>query len=172
MTVDLIDHGEKLVRPLPLSPMDFVNAYRPHLLQLPLRQTPLHKPFHRAVHRFPTGLKHLGRLSPAQPPRPAGQEPPSSPALPDACLHSTESVPPPLHAPRIPRAAARTENGWGFPTAAQIASTAPPVGRSPGPASDTASTDRACCDAPPAGSRSRAPPPGYSAVEPLGKQTP
>src|SRR5271169_6473735 len=75
MTVDLIDHGEKLVRPLALSPMDFVNPYRPHLLQLTLRQSPLDKPFHRAIHRFPTGLKYLGRLPPAQPPCPARQEP-------------------------------------------------------------------------------------------------
>src|ERR1700745_4355093 len=75
MSVDLIDHGEKLVRTLALSPMDFVNPYRPHLLQLPLRQSPLDKPFHRAVHRFPTGLKHLRRFPPAQPPRPARLDP-------------------------------------------------------------------------------------------------
>jgi hypothetical protein len=37
MTVDLIDHGEKPLRPFPLPPMDFVNADRSHLLQLPLR---------------------------------------------------------------------------------------------------------------------------------------
>jgi Zn-dependent protease with chaperone function len=63
MTVDLIDHGEKLVRTLSLSPMDFVNPYRPHLLQLPLRQAPLHKPFPRAVHRFPTGMEKRFGLS-------------------------------------------------------------------------------------------------------------
>jgi len=57
-------------------------------------------------------------------------------------------------------------------TAEQIASTAPPVDHSQGPASDTAGTDRACCDAAPSGFRSRAAAPYDTAAEPLGKQTP
>ena len=49
---------------------------------------------------------------------------------------------------------------------------ASPVGRSQGPASDTASTAHACCDAAPGGFRSRPAAPYDTAVEPPGKQTP
>ena len=72
--VDLIDHGQKVVGPQPVAPMNLVHAQRFHLLQLAVGQAPLHKPLHRAIHRFPTGLEYLRRLSPAQPPPPAGQK--------------------------------------------------------------------------------------------------
>src|SRR5271167_374613 len=72
--VDLIDHGQKVVGPQPVAPMNLVHAQRFHSLQLAVGQAPLHEPFHRAIHRFPTGLEDLRRLSPTQSPRPAGQE--------------------------------------------------------------------------------------------------
>ena len=39
-----------------------------------MRQTPLHKPFHRTIDAIPTGLKGSRRLSPGQPPCPARQK--------------------------------------------------------------------------------------------------
>src|SRR5664280_1122367 len=72
--VDLIDHGQEVVRPQPVAPMNLVHAQRFHPQQLALGQAPLHEPFHRAIDRFPTSLEYLRRFSPTQPPRPAGQK--------------------------------------------------------------------------------------------------
>ena len=107
-----------------------------------MRQAPLHKPFHRAIHRLPAGLEHLRGLSPAQPPRPARQK-----SHHGAC-HRTLAVAPgnvldhhamlgTLHPPR--RVA---ESRWEFPTAAQTASAAPASGHSPAPVAGTASSAR------------------------------
>src|SRR5579872_347290 len=54
--------------------MDLIHADGLDSLELAMRQTPLHKPLHRAIHRFPACLKHLGGLAPTQPPRPPRQE--------------------------------------------------------------------------------------------------
>src|SRR5450755_4548747 len=42
--------------------------------QLAVLQAPLHKPFHRAIDRFPTGFEHPRCLAPTQPARPTRQE--------------------------------------------------------------------------------------------------
>ena len=70
MTVDLVDHRQKIIRPLALTPMDFVHAHRPDLCQFPVRQAPLHKPFHRTINTFPTRAKGPRGLAPRQPPGP------------------------------------------------------------------------------------------------------
>ena len=113
-------------------------------LQFAVRQAPLHKPFHRAIDRFPTGLEDPRRFPPTQPPRPARQE------SHHGAGHRTLAVAPgnvldddpvlgTLHPPR--RVA---ETRSGFPTAAQIASAAPASGHSPAPAADNANNARVC----------------------------
>src|SRR6202051_4697578 len=54
--------------------MDLIHPNRLNAIQLSRGQAFLNKPFHRAIHRFPAGQKHLCGLSPAQPPSPAGQK--------------------------------------------------------------------------------------------------
>ncbi len=59
--VDLVDDGQKVVRLQAASPMNLVHADGLDPAQFAVRQAPLDKPFHRPIHRFPTGLG--GRLS-------------------------------------------------------------------------------------------------------------
>src|SRR5487761_178010 len=74
MCVDLIDDGQEIIGTQAMAPVDLIDAKRLDLPQFAMRQAPLDEPFDRAIDRFPTGLKHLGGLSPAQPSRPARQE--------------------------------------------------------------------------------------------------
>src|SRR5208282_4955650 len=74
MAVDLVDHRQEIIGPLAFAPMDFVHADGLDAFQLAMRQTPLHKPLHRAIDAFPTGAKGPGRLPPRQPPRPTGKK--------------------------------------------------------------------------------------------------
>src|SRR5271155_2267631 len=74
MTVNLVNDGQKSIRPLALAPVDFINPDGPDPLQDPVRQAPLHKPLDRAINAFPTGAKGPRRLPPRQSPRPAGQK--------------------------------------------------------------------------------------------------
>ena len=74
MRVDLVDHGQEVVSPQPATPMNLIHTHRLHTLQFAVGQTPLHEPFYRAVHGFPVRLKHLRRLPPAEPSRPARQK--------------------------------------------------------------------------------------------------
>src|SRR5437660_12678871 len=55
--IDLINHGEKVIRPQAVSPMNFIYSDGLHPLQYAMGQTPLHKPFDGTIDRFPTGLK-------------------------------------------------------------------------------------------------------------------
>jgi len=71
MGVDLVNDGQKVVGPQAASPMNLVHADGFDRAQFAVRQTPLHEPFHRPVHRFPTGLEDARRFPPAQPSRPA-----------------------------------------------------------------------------------------------------
>src|SRR5690348_6570700 len=74
MLVDLINHGQKLVGPFALAPVDLVHAQGIDPRQLTMSQSPLHEPFHRTVNRLPTGLEGPGRFSPRQSPPPASQK--------------------------------------------------------------------------------------------------
>src|SRR5438477_9397645 len=74
MPINLINHRQELVGLFALAPVDFINANRTNSLQHPMSQAPFHEPFHRVVHRLPTGLKGPSRLSPGKSPRPAGQK--------------------------------------------------------------------------------------------------
>jgi hypothetical protein len=69
--VDLIDDGQEVVSSQPAPPMDLIDSDGFDPLQLAMRQAPLDKPFHRSIHRFPTGLEGPRRFPPTQPPRPA-----------------------------------------------------------------------------------------------------
>src|SRR6516162_393695 len=69
--VDLVDHGQKVIRSQPPPPMNLVYANRFDTLQLAVSQTPLHKPLHRPIHRFPTGVEGPCRFPPAEPACPA-----------------------------------------------------------------------------------------------------
>jgi len=72
--VDLIDDGEEIVRPQPLAPVNLVDPDGMHGLQDAVSQTPLDKPIHRAVDRFPTDAKSPGRFAPRQALGPLSQE--------------------------------------------------------------------------------------------------
>src|SRR5947209_18526165 len=54
-----------------VPPMDLIHPDGFDPAKFPVSQTPLDKPFHRPVHRFPTGLKDARCFPPAQPPCPA-----------------------------------------------------------------------------------------------------
>src|SRR5260370_6166548 len=70
MRVDLVNDGQKVVRPQTASPMNLVYADGFDPVQLAVRQAPLDKPFHRPVDRFPTGQKHARGFPPTHPPPP------------------------------------------------------------------------------------------------------
>ena len=72
--VDLVDHGQEVVGLHAVSPVNLVDGNGFDATELAMLQTPLHEPLHRAIDRFPTGLKSLRRLPPAQPSRPAGEK--------------------------------------------------------------------------------------------------
>jgi hypothetical protein len=55
--------------------MDFVYPDGLDSAQLAVRQAPLDKPLHRAIHGFPTGLESARGFPPTEPARPARQEP-------------------------------------------------------------------------------------------------
>jgi len=74
MAINLVNDGQKSIRPLALAPVDFIDADGPDPFQYPVRQAPLHKPLDRAIDTFPTGAKGPRRLPPRQPPRPAGKK--------------------------------------------------------------------------------------------------
>src|SRR5690606_26325536 len=74
MAINLVDHGQEIVGPFALAPVDLVNPDRANPIQPALRQPPLHEPLHRAVNRFPAGAEGSGGLPPGQMPRPAGQK--------------------------------------------------------------------------------------------------
>ena len=136
MTVDLID-TVKTGPPASLVPNGFRQCQSTTPAAVAAAQSPSQQTILPSVTPLPYWSGTPGPSLACSVAAPSGPRTPSSPGLPDACLHSTVSVPPALHAPRIPPAAARTENGWGFPTAAQITSTAQPVGRNQAPTSDT-----------------------------------
>jgi hypothetical protein len=72
--IDLVDHRQVIVRPFPSSPMDFVYSDGMDLFQHPMRQAPLHHPFHRTIDTLPTGAERPRRLPPTQLARPTGQK--------------------------------------------------------------------------------------------------
>src|SRR5450432_1530455 len=72
--VDLVDDGQKVVCPQAAPPMNLVHADGFDPAQFPVRQAPLDKPFHRPIHRFPTGLERSRRFPPTQPSCPPRQE--------------------------------------------------------------------------------------------------
>jgi hypothetical protein len=74
MRIDLVDDRQEIVGPQAVAPVNLVDANGLDLPQFAVGQAPLHKPFDRAIHRFPTGLKYQRCLSPAQPAAPPGQE--------------------------------------------------------------------------------------------------
>src|SRR5258708_66222 len=55
--------------------MNLVHADRFDPTQFPVIQAPLHKPFHRPIYRFPTGLESSRRFPPTQPSTPARKDP-------------------------------------------------------------------------------------------------
>ena len=57
MPVDLVDDGQKIVRPQAMAPMNLVHSDRLDPAQFAVRQAPLHKPLHRTIDRLPTGLE-------------------------------------------------------------------------------------------------------------------
>ena len=65
--VDLVDHRQEVVRLQAAPPVNFVYANGFDPTQLTVRQAPLHKPFHRPIYRFPTGLERSRRFPPSQP---------------------------------------------------------------------------------------------------------
>src|SRR6266436_8518592 len=74
MAIYLVNHRQEIVRPLAPAPMDLVHADGMNGFQFAVRQAPLHKPLHRAIDTFPTGLEGSCRLAPRQPARPAGKK--------------------------------------------------------------------------------------------------
>jgi hypothetical protein len=50
--------------------MNLVHPNRLDAFELAVRQAPLHKPLHRAIDAFPTGVEGPRRLPPRQSPRP------------------------------------------------------------------------------------------------------
>ena len=74
MTVDLVNDRQEVISPLAFAPMNLVHPNGLDAFELAVRQAPLHKPLHRAIDAFPTGVEGPRRLPPRQPPRPAGQK--------------------------------------------------------------------------------------------------
>ncbi len=74
MAVDLVNDGQEIVGPLAPAPMNLVHADGLDAFEFAVGQTPLHKPLHRAIDAFPTGVEGPRRLPPRQPPRPAGKK--------------------------------------------------------------------------------------------------
>lgn len=74
MPVNLVDHRQKIIRTLAPAPVNLIDADGVNVDQLPVHQTPFHKPFHRAINAFPTGAKYPRRFAPGQPPRPSGKK--------------------------------------------------------------------------------------------------
>src|SRR5919109_537976 len=72
--INLVNHCQEIVRSLGLAPVQFVHADGFDPLQFAVRQTPAHKPLHRAIDTFPTGLEGPRGLAPRQPSRPPRQE--------------------------------------------------------------------------------------------------
>jgi len=73
--VDLVDDGQEVVGLQAASPMNLVHSDRLDPAQFPVCQAPLDKPFHRPIHRLPTGLEGSRRFPPTQTSRPARQKP-------------------------------------------------------------------------------------------------
>jgi hypothetical protein len=74
MAVGWVDDGEEVVCAQAPSPVDHVHSDGLDAAHFAVRQTPLDKPCHRPVYRFPTGLERARRLQPTEPTRPARQE--------------------------------------------------------------------------------------------------